>query len=240
VATLAVPPPAAPKSRTPRLVVWSGGVRQTAGGEFLGHFAQVGLGTAAAVAVTAAPWTLPLVLLPAAAVFVLLERHIKLRWEAEAALHEIDASLMRMERVGRLGRWEWDLTTGILVWSDETRRILDVPPGSPPPTFASLLEAVHPADRAAVDRAIHTALSDGMAFTVDHRVRLSDGQERTVHQEGTVVWDDDGRKIRVVGTIQDISERKVLEAQVEDISERHRAAVDLADARGLLGASRET
>jgi signal transduction histidine kinase len=240
VSHLAVATMVALHSRMPVLDVWSRLVHQADRGEILGQFAQVGLGTAAAVAVTAAPWTLPLVLLPAAAVFVLLERHVKLRWEAEAALHAIDASLTRMERVGRLGRWEWDLTTGILVWSDETRRIFGEPPGSPPPTFATVLEAVHPADRASVDRTVHRAVADGTSFAIDHRIRLSDGQERTVHQEGTVVWDDEGRKIRVGGTIQDISERKVLEAQVEDISERHLAAADLADARGLLGASRET
>ena len=88
-------------------------------------------------------------------------------------------------------------------------------------------------------RAIHAALSEGTAFSVDHRVRLPDGAERTVHQEGAPDWDDAGRKIRLVGTVRDITERTTLEAQVEDIAERHRAAADLADARGQLGASRE-
>jgi PAS domain S-box-containing protein len=239
VSNLAVATMVALQSRMPLLDVWSRVIHQIDRGEIMGQLAQIGLGAATAYAVTAAPWTLPLVLLPAAAVYVLLERLVSLHWEAEAALHAIDASMTRMERIGRLGRWEWDLTSGAQVWSEETRRILDAPPDSPPPTFATLLEAVHPADRAAVDRAIHAALSDGTAFGLDHRVRSSDGLERTVHQEGTVVRDDEGRKIRIVGTIQDISERKALEAQVEDIAERHRAALDLADARGLLGASRE-
>jgi signal transduction histidine kinase len=220
-------------------VVWARVIRQTDRGEIFGQFAQIGLGAVAAVAVTAAPWTLPLVLAPAAAVYVILARHVRLRWEAEAALHAIDETVTRMERVGRLGRWEWDLTTGAHIWSDETRRILDAPSDSPPPTFATFLQAVHPEDRTAVDRAIHTALADGTAFSIDHRIRLSDDQERSVHHEGAVVWDKKGRKIRMAATIQDVSEQKALEAQVEDISERHRAAVDLADARGLLGASRE-
>jgi len=218
VTNLAVATMVALESGISPLDVWSREFRRIDQGEIFGQFVQIGLGFAAAVAVTAAPWTLPLVLLPAAAVWVILERHVRLHWEADVALQAIDASLTRMERVGRLGRWEWDLTTGVYVWSDETRRILDTQNDSHPPTFATFLKSVHPADRAAVNRAIHTALSDGAPFTVDHRIRMSDGQERSVHQEGSVVRDEAGRKIRVVGTVQDVSERKLLEAQVEDIS----------------------
>ncbi len=219
--------------------VWLRVARQVDGGEVLGHLAQVGLGAIVAISLTVTPWSLPLALLPAVAVYVLVGRYVRARWEAEAALQASAANLTEIERVGRVGRWEWDLTTGIHVWSDEARRILGRPPGASPPTFATLLEAVHPADRSVVDRAIHAALSEGTAFSVDHRVRLPDGAERTVHQEGAPDWDDAGRKIRLVGTVRDITERTTLEAQVEDIAERHRAAADLADARGQLGASRE-
>jgi signal transduction histidine kinase len=219
--------------------VWRRVVRQADGGEVLGHLAQVGLGAAVAVAIAVAPWSLPLALLPAVAVSVLLGRHLRMRWEAEAALRASAADLTRVERVGRLGRWEWDLTTGVHVWSAEAHRLLGTPAGGSPPTFATLLAAVHPADRSAVDRAVHAALAAGTVFRLDHRVRLPDGAERTVHQEGAPVWDEAGRKVRLVGTLQDVTEQRTLEARVEEIAERHRAATDVADARGRLGASRE-
>ena len=223
----------------PLLRVWYQTATNVSREELAGHLVQVGLGVVAAVLVSAAPWTLPLLLLPAIVVSALLGRGMELRWQAEAALRDRDESLAEAQRIARLGSWEWDLTTGYQVWSDEAYRILGFAPQTFVPTYGTLLLAVHPADRADVDDAIQEALYEGGRFQIDHRIRLHDGAERLVHQQGEVRCDDAGLKIRVTGTIQDVTERKALEAQVEHIAERQRTASELAEVRRRLAATNE-
>src|SRR4029450_8524417 len=102
--------------------------------------------------------------------------------------------------IAHLGSWEWDLATGSQVWSEEAVRIFGIGPDVSAPTFQTLLQAVHPADRADFDRAVHEALGAGMTFSVGHRLRLPDGTERRVHQQGEVRFDKAGNKIRMVAT----------------------------------------
>src|SRR5690606_29917717 len=73
------------------------------------------------------------------------------------------------------------------------------------------LRNVHPEDRAMVDQAVHDALYAGKRFSLDHRIIRADGQERILHAEGEIVFGPSGEKVRIVGTIQDITERKQAE-----------------------------
>ncbi len=182
--------------------------------EFVSHAAQVGLGIAAALLVAADAWTFPILALPALTIYGLLERTARLRWRAEAEWHKSDAKLAEAQEVAHLGSWEWNLVTGYQTWSDETYRILCAAPQSFRPTYRRFLSAVHPEDRTAVDDAVQRALYEGRSFSIDHRVRLPDGSERLLHQQGRVGFDEAGRKTRIVGTVQDITDRKRLEAKL--------------------------
>ncbi len=143
----------------------------------------------------------------------LLRRNIGLRRRAEDDLRVSDASLMEAQRLARLGSWGWNLTTGDHRWSDETFRIFGLAPGAVTPTFDAFLRAVHPDDRETVDRTVHNAIRRGDPFALHHRVRTPDGAERMVYQQGTVVVEE-GQKVRIAGTLQDISERWMLESQL--------------------------
>jgi diguanylate cyclase (GGDEF)-like protein/PAS domain S-box-containing protein len=182
--------------------------------EYLGYLAQIGLGVLAAVLIDADLWLLPFLLVPTIAIYILLEHNIRLRRQAEEALRHRDAARDEARRAAHLGSWEWNLATGTHAWSDETFRVFGFAPRSFVPTYELFLLAVHPADRAAVNRALHDALREGSAFSLDHRVQAPDGAERAVHQQGEVVRDDQGTKVRLVGTVQDVTERKALEAQL--------------------------
>ncbi len=182
--------------------------------QFLGQLAQVGLGVTGAVLIEEASWTLPLLILPAIGIYSLLDRNIQLRGQAEIARKASDHNLADAQRIAHVGSWEWDLLTDKVVWSDEAYRIAGLVPNSFVPTHQPFLFAVHPEDQGVVEQAVGNAVHDGGAFSVEHRLRRPDGTERTVHQQGEVVLDDRGRTIRIVGTIQDITERKVLEAKL--------------------------
>ena len=198
--------------------IWYQAITNADAVEYLGHGAQVALGVAAALLVMADSWTAPIVTLPALAIYGLLQRTANLRWRAEAALRRSDSNLADAQEVAHLGSWEWNLVTGEQTWSDETYRILSAAPQSFRPTYRAFIRTVHPEDRPAVREALHHALYEGQSFSIDHRILLPDGSERSVHQQGRVGFDDAGRKARIVGTVQDVTDRKCLEAKLAHLA----------------------
>ncbi|MFH1984657.1 MAG: PAS domain-containing protein [Pseudomonadota bacterium] len=122
--------------------------------------------------------------------------------------------LAAAEQIAHLGSWELDLATGRLTWSDETYRILGFEPQQFQSTYESFLEVVHVEDRAAVD-AVYTASvrekKDG--YEIEHRVvRQSTGEIRYVHERCRHIKDTEGRIVRSLGSVHDITERKQIEA----------------------------
>ncbi len=179
--------------------------------ERLAQAAQIGLGIIGAVLLATYPWTIFLLLIPSASVYISLKRAIEARKRAEEALRDTEAALAEAQRVAHLGSWDWNLATGDQVWSDEAFRIFGYPPKAFLPTWQTFLRNVHPDDRAAVDQAVHEALYAGQRFSLDHRILRADGAERFIHAEGEIVFGPKGEKLRIVGTIQDITERKQAE-----------------------------
>ncbi len=152
------------------------------------------------------------------------------RKRAEEALKQSEASLARAQEVARLGNWEWDLTRNKVRWSREVYRIFGLEPGQFGETYEAFLEHVHPDDRAMLDRAVREAVEKGAPFHPDHRVVQPGGTERFVHCEGSVTYDPSGRPLRMFGTIQDVTERKRTEAELDRLLARERAIAQIAKA----------
>jgi signal transduction histidine kinase len=79
----------------------------------------------------------------------------------------------------------------------------------------------------------------GRPFDIEHRIQRTDGAERIVHQRGEVIFDEDGAKTAIIGTIHDVTERRELEEQVARFAERDRIEAERAEGRRRLAASRE-
>ncbi|HKG27356.1 MAG TPA: ATP-binding protein [Thermomicrobiales bacterium] len=190
---------------------WSQAVIYGDPAERMTQFAQIGLGIIGAVLIATYAWTLFLLLIPSVAVYVSLARAIEHRKLAEEALRDTEAALMEAQRVAHLGSWDWNLETGDQGWSDEAFRIFGFAPKAFLPTWHIFMRCIHPDDRTRFDTAVHDALYAGERFSLDHRIVRPDGSERVVHEEGEVVFGEGGEKQRVVGTVQDITERKQAE-----------------------------
>ncbi len=145
-------------------------------------------------------------------------RNITKRKKAEEALRENEQRLNRSQEIAHLGSWELDLLTNQLVWSDEVYRIFGLKPQEFGATYEAFLQAVYPEDRKAVDDAYSGSLREGRdSYEIEHRVvRKSTGEIRIVHEKCVHVRGEKGKIIRSIGMVHDITERRMMEAKLEE------------------------
>jgi diguanylate cyclase (GGDEF)-like protein/PAS domain S-box-containing protein len=123
--------------------------------------------------------------------------------------------LANAQRIAGIGDWEHDLVSGALTKSEEVYRIFGRAPGDLPVTSAIPLEMVHPEDKQLVEEFVNAAQHRGEDFNVDFRIVLPDGSTRYIHAQGEVLQNVSGKVVKLAGTIQDISARKLAEKQIE-------------------------
>jgi PAS domain S-box-containing protein len=143
------------------------------------------------------------------------------RARADERVAEAVAGLNEAQQVAHIGSWEWNIGPDRVTWSDELFRIYGHEPGSQEMTLQSYLDQVHPADRDLVVATVERALAEGMPFIYDHRIVLPDGTVRWAQSRGRVIRDDSGAPVRMVGTAQDVTERK----RIDDLRDTILAAV---------------
>ena len=137
---------------------------------------------------------------------VLAERATADRRAARAA-----ASLTEAQALAHVGSWDWDISADRVTWSDELYRIYGLEPGAIEVSLDSYLERVHPEDRAFVRERVESAYGDREPFVFEHRLLHPDGTVRWSLSRGRVVSDEHGNPVRMVGTAQDVTERKRLD-----------------------------
>jgi len=135
---------------------------------------------------------------------------------AEDALRLSEASLAEAQRIAGLGNWDWDIVTNELLWSDEIFRIFGWEPQAFGATYETFIGFVHPDDKGLVTTAVDEALVNN-SYSIDHRIVLPSGEVRYVHEQAEVTYDDSGTPVRMIGTVQDITELKQLEEERKKI-----------------------
>jgi len=132
---------------------------------------------------------------------------------AEEALRKSEGSLREAQRIAHLGNWDWNIVTNELHWSNEIYQIFGLAPGDFAATFEAFLARVHPEDREMVRQAVRQSLEAGKPYGLDHRVLRPNGEIRIIHKQAELIRDNAGVTIGMVGTVQDITEPKRLEAE---------------------------
>lgn len=146
------------------------------------------------------------------------------RKKAEEALKESEESLNRAQAIAHVGSWRLDINTGHLSWSDEVYRIFGIPHGTPL-SYGAFFQMVHPDDRGPVETAWKASLN-GAPYDLEHRI-LVHGETKWVRERAQVEFDSDGRPIRGIGTVQDITERKLAEHEIRMLAHRQAVVAEL-------------
>ena len=144
---------------------------------------------------------------------------------AEQALDQHRAFLEKAQEVAHIGSWIAELDgSDRLIWSNETYRIFGVPRDRFAGTTTAFFAFVHPDDLASVRRASTAAQNSGLPYDIDHRIIRANGDVRWVHEKADIVRSADGVALRMVGTVQDITEtpraRRAAAAVAEARSDR--------------------
>jgi PAS domain S-box-containing protein len=131
--------------------------------------------------------------------------------ERTAELLESRQSLAEAQRIAQVGSWENNLVDNVLTWSEEVYRIFEIDPQQFGASYEAFMEAVHPDDRGVLDSAFNASLENREPFEIEHRLLLPDGRIKYVHEHCETNYDADGRPLRSIGTVQDITVRKEME-----------------------------
>lgn len=147
------------------------------------------------------------------------------RKKVEAALMQSHTRLEEAQRIGQMGSWELDHASGALSWSDEIFRIFEIDPKQFGASYAAFLEAIHPDDRDAVNRAYQHSLETRTPYNIEHRLLFPDGRIKHVRERCETAYDTDGQPVLSSGTVQDITAAKNIEQQLHAAQQKLRDAV---------------
>lgn len=137
------------------------------------------------------------------------------RRRAEQALRASEERLREAQRLSQVGSWDLDLVRNQLLWSDEIYRIFEIDPDRFGASYEAFLATVHPDDRALVDETYTASVRHRTPYEVTHRLQMPDGRIKFVHELGRTEYGPDGTPLRSIGTVQDITERKRAQDQIE-------------------------
>jgi PAS domain S-box-containing protein len=143
------------------------------------------------------------------------------RDDAQYELERAHALLTEAQEVAHIGSWEWDVRSNRVNWSDELYRLFGVDASAGPMTFERYVERLTPEDRKRMQEIVAQSAAEGTPFSFEHQVELPNGDIRWLQGRGRVIRDGSGSPIRMVGTSQDITERK----QIDDLRDSILSAV---------------
>ena len=157
-------------------------------------------------------------------------RDITERLELEAELQrehrqleDAQAGLKEAEAIARLGSWDWDVAADSVTWSDGMHALYGTDAENFAATLAAMVEPIHPDDRRRTQEAARAAVVDGLPYEIEYRLLRADGELRWHSGHGRPQLGPDGNVVRIVGTLQDVTERKQAELLLQASELRYRS-----------------
>jgi PAS domain S-box-containing protein len=146
------------------------------------------------------------------AALMIASRDVTERVKAIKQLEKSQRHLRHALHAGRTGTWEWDIQTNEVTWSDGVEAMFGMKDGSFQGSYDAYKNLIHPDDLEKLELAIENTLTKNTPYYVEHRCIFPDESVHWLCGQGEAYRDDSGNPLRMVGTIQDITERKLSEA----------------------------
>jgi len=158
-------------------------------------------------------------------------RDITERKKMEEELKHSEERYALAQKVSNIGSWDWHIDTGELHWSDTIEPLFGYKRGEFKGTYDAFLECVHTEDRQHVIDSVNACMEkeedEDIDYDIEHRIVWPDGSIHWVSEIGDVVFDEKGKAVRMLGIVQDITERKKMEDRLRENEERLRKMNDV-------------
>lgn len=143
-----------------------------------------------------------------------ISRDISERKLIEDTLRESEGLLKEAQEIANLGNWTLDHQSDRLVWSKQIYNLFEIPTDQFDATYEAFLAAIHPDDRGAVNAAYQQSLYNQAPYQIEHRLLMADGRVKWVQERCHTLFDAEGKPITSHGTVQDITDRVKVDAEV--------------------------
>ena len=141
-------------------------------------------------------------------------------------LTQLNTIFEEAQQITHLGNWEWNITDGSLTWSDEIYRIFGLEPQSTLPTYENFTSFIHPDDRDYVSKSIEEALKDIAPYNIVHRIITPSNESKYVREHGRIHRDKDGNPMRMLGTVQDITNEMKIQLELKKSEDKFKVLTE--------------
>jgi hypothetical protein len=155
--------------------------------------------------------------------FISIIQDINERKRAEQALQQSNERFKLINKATQDAVWDWDLVTNELYWNETVYTLFNYRPEEVAHTIDWWYQHVHSDDRERVVNGIHQAIDNGESSWWDeYQYECGDGSFKTVYDRGFILHNEDGKPLRMLGSMQDITERKQYLLSLKENEERFR------------------
>lgn len=134
--------------------------------------------------------------------------------QAEDDLQTAYSNLKKAESIAKIGNWSLDLGSNKLTWSDEIFKIFEIDKNEFDASYDRFMHAIHPDDRDMVNQAYETSLQTQEAYEIVHSLLMDDGRIKYVKEQCETDFDEEGKPLVSIGTVQDITKEKLAEQAI--------------------------
>ena len=164
---------------------------------------------------------------------------ITTQYRINEALKKSEERYNLAQRAANIGSWDWDIEKGYLNWTEKIEPMFGFTPGGFKGTYDAFIECVHPEDRHYVLDSTRASIEGVKDYDIEHRILWPQGEVRWVSEKGSVIRNENNKAIRMIGIVQDITERKHREEELNkalDVTQKRQEQVTalLEGARAVL------
>lgn len=159
----------------------------------------------------------------------LIGSSIGISFARNEAINELEINERRFrlaQRAANIGSWDWNIITGDLIWSEKIEPLFGFKEGEFKATYEAFLDCVHPDDRDFVVKSVNDCLKHNKRYAIEHRIVWPNGVIRWVLERGDVIRDKNGKPKRMLGVVQDITNKKEIQDELKQRKDQLEKMVD--------------